>query len=163
MDCFHSYFFYNFINFLFILQVSIITSGYDTIQRTQLVIHIYTKKLTFVCKDGRVLHFSHEPQELRDFILCQISQHQVRIRVRSRSEFQIWNLELPLILIKYLWTSTFVHISHSLKFHFLPFLPIVNDCFWADRISPLLFNTYFYHLRTWYVYVYWEPKVVLQI
>jgi len=59
------------------VKVSIITSGYDTIQRTQLVIHIYTKKLTFVCKDGRVLHFSHEPQELRDFILCQISQHQI--------------------------------------------------------------------------------------
>ena len=65
--------------FTFFSQVSIITSGYDTIQRTQLVIHIYTKKLTFVCKDGRVLHFSHEPQELRDFILCQISQHQVCI------------------------------------------------------------------------------------
>ena len=77
------------IDFLFVLQVSIITSGYDTIQRTQLVIHIYTKKLTFVCKDGRVLHFSHEPQELRDFILCQISQHQVRIRICSN--FQIWN------------------------------------------------------------------------
>ena len=30
-----------------------------------------------VCKDGKVLHFSHEPQELRDFILCQISQHQI--------------------------------------------------------------------------------------
>ena len=84
MDCFQF-----FINFLYVLQVSIITSGYDTIQRTQLVIHIYTKKLTFVCKDGRVLHFSHEPQELRDFILCQISQHQVRIRVCSK--FQIWN------------------------------------------------------------------------
>ena len=53
------------------------TSGYDTIQKTQFVIHVYAKKLTFVCKDGRVLHFSHEPQELRDFILCQISQHQV--------------------------------------------------------------------------------------
>ena len=30
-----------------------------------------------ICKDGRVLHFSHEPQELRDFILCQIAQHQI--------------------------------------------------------------------------------------
>jgi mediator of RNA polymerase II transcription subunit 17 len=59
------------------VKVSIVTAGYDTIQRTQLVIHVYAKTLTFVCKDGRVLHFSHEPQELRDFILCQISQHQV--------------------------------------------------------------------------------------
>ena len=63
--------------FPFKLKVNIVTNGYDTIQRTQLVIHVYAKKLKFVCKDGRVLHFSHEPQELRDFILCQISQHQV--------------------------------------------------------------------------------------
>ena len=33
--------------------------------------------LRVICKDGRVLNFSYEPQELRDFILCQISQHQV--------------------------------------------------------------------------------------
>ena len=65
------------------VKVSIVTSGYDIIQRTQLVIHIYAKKLTFVCKDGRVLHFSHEPQELRDFILCQISQHQVVLQMLS--------------------------------------------------------------------------------
>ena len=35
------------------------------------------KEITVICKDGRVLHFSHEPQELRDFILCQIAQHQI--------------------------------------------------------------------------------------
>ena len=93
------------ITFLFVLQVSIITSGYDTIQRTQLVIHIYTKKLTFVCKDGRVLHFSHEPQELRDFILCQISQHQVRIRVCLK--FQIWHY---LLISDQKWTSSFLHL-----------------------------------------------------
>jgi mediator of RNA polymerase II transcription subunit 17 len=57
--------------------VSIVTAGYDTILRTQLVIHVGEKQLRVVCKDGRVLHFSHEPQELRDFILCQIAQHQV--------------------------------------------------------------------------------------
>ena len=54
------------------------TAGYDTILRTQLAIHVAEKRLTVVCKEkGRVLHFSHEPQELRDFVLCQISQHQV--------------------------------------------------------------------------------------
>ena len=58
-------------------QVSIVTSGYDAILRTQLVIHVGEKQIRVVCKDGRVLHFSHEPQELRDFILCQIAQHQV--------------------------------------------------------------------------------------
>ena len=59
------------------VKVIIMTNGYDTILRTQLVIHVGEKQLTVVCKDGRVLHFSHEPQELRDFVLCQISQHQV--------------------------------------------------------------------------------------
>ena len=59
------------------VKVIIMTAGYDTILRTQLVIHVGEKQLTVVCKDGRVLHFSHEPQELRDFILCQISQHQI--------------------------------------------------------------------------------------
>ena len=60
-----------------LFQVCITTAGYDSIMRTQLVIHVGEKEMTVVCKDGRVLHFSHEPQELRDFILCQISQHQV--------------------------------------------------------------------------------------
>ncbi len=60
------------------VKVSIVTAGYDTILRTQLVIHVEEKRLTVICKEkGRVLHFSHEPQELRDFILCQICQHQI--------------------------------------------------------------------------------------
>eukprot|EP00094_Tigriopus_californicus_P001926 TCALIF_01855-PA protein Name:"Similar to MED17 Mediator of RNA polymerase II transcription subunit 17 (Drosophila melanogaster)" AED:0.03 eAED:0.03 QI:5/1/0/1/1/0.5/2/0/757 len=59
------------------VKVSIVTSGYDSILRTPLVIHVGEKQLTVVCKDGRVLHFSHEPQEFRDFIFCQISQHQI--------------------------------------------------------------------------------------
>ena len=59
------------------VKVSIVTAGYDSVLRTQLVIHVGEKQLTVVCKDGKVLHFSHEPQELRDFILCQISQHQI--------------------------------------------------------------------------------------
>ena len=59
------------------VKVSVVTAGYDTILRTQLVIHVEEKHLTVVCKEkGRVLRFSHEPQ-LRDFVLCQISQHQV--------------------------------------------------------------------------------------
>ena len=59
------------------VKVSIVSAGYDTIIKTQLVIHVGEKMLRVICKDGRVLLFSYEPQELRDFILCQISQHQV--------------------------------------------------------------------------------------
>merc|ERR1711881_255024 len=54
-----------------------VSSGYDTIIKTQLVIHVGEKMLRVICKDGRVLNFSYEPQELRDFILCQISQRQI--------------------------------------------------------------------------------------
>ncbi len=60
------------------VKVTIFTSGFDTILRTQLAIHVEERRLTVVCKEkGRVLHFSHEPQELRDFVLCQVSQHQI--------------------------------------------------------------------------------------
>merc|ERR1712112_736168 len=59
------------------VKVSVVSAGYDTIIKTQLVIHVGEKMLRVICKDGRVLLFSYEPQELRDFILCQISQHQV--------------------------------------------------------------------------------------
>jgi len=59
------------------VKVSIVSQGYDTLIKTQLVIHVGEKMLRVICKDGRVLKFSYEPQELRDFILCQISQHQV--------------------------------------------------------------------------------------
>ena len=68
------------------------TAGYDTILRTQMVIHVREKQLRVVCKDGRVLNFSHEPQELRDFILCQISQHQVFWEIPLRLLIQ-WGLE----------------------------------------------------------------------
>ncbi|QQP56152.1 Mediator of RNA polymerase II transcription subunit 17 [Caligus rogercresseyi] len=59
------------------VKVMIVTSGFDSINKTQLFIKVEEKRLTVVCRDGRVLRFSHEPQELRDFILCQIAQHQV--------------------------------------------------------------------------------------
>jgi len=59
------------------VKVSVVSAGYDTIIKTQLVIHVGEKMLRVICKDGRVLNFSYEPQELRDFILCQISQHQI--------------------------------------------------------------------------------------
>jgi mediator of RNA polymerase II transcription subunit 17 len=59
------------------VKVSIVTAGYDTVHRTQFVIHVGENKLTVVCKDGRVADFSHESQELVDFLKLQISQHQV--------------------------------------------------------------------------------------
>lgn len=59
------------------VKVIMMTVGYESILRTQLAIQVNEKQLIVVCKDGRILHFSHEPQVLRDFLLCQISQHQI--------------------------------------------------------------------------------------
>lgn len=50
---------------------------YDAACRTSLVIHVKERSLKCICRDGRVMHMSYEPQELRDLILCQISQHQI--------------------------------------------------------------------------------------
>ena len=55
------------------VKIIIMTHGYDTLQRTVLVVHVGEKTLKCICRDGRVLHMSYEPQELRDLILCQVT------------------------------------------------------------------------------------------
>lgn len=59
------------------VKINIITHGYDTICRTSLVIHVKERSLKCICRDGKVMQLSYEPQELRDLILCQINQHQI--------------------------------------------------------------------------------------
>ncbi|XP_008558413.1 mediator of RNA polymerase II transcription subunit 17 [Microplitis demolitor] len=59
------------------VKINIWTNGYDTVCRTSLVVHVGEKSLKCVCRDGRVMHMSYEPQELRDLIFCQIHQHQI--------------------------------------------------------------------------------------
>lgn len=54
------------------VKIIIMTHGYDSLQRTALVVHVGEKTLKCICRDGRVLHMSYEPQELRDLILCQV-------------------------------------------------------------------------------------------
>jgi len=77
------------------VKVCITSSGYDhdrfMITSTKLVIHVAEKQMTVVCKDGRVLRFSHEPQELRDFILCQIAHHQIN-GVQSLAKCTGWQI-----------------------------------------------------------------------
>lgn len=57
------------------VKIIIMTHGYDTLQRTALVVHVGEKTLKCVCRDGRVLQMSYEPQELRDLILCQVKSN----------------------------------------------------------------------------------------
>ncbi|XP_011865078.1 PREDICTED: mediator of RNA polymerase II transcription subunit 17 isoform X2 [Vollenhovia emeryi] len=59
------------------VKINILTHGYDSVCRTSMVVHVGEKSLKCVCRDGRVMHMSYEPQELRDLIFCQIYQHQI--------------------------------------------------------------------------------------
>lgn len=59
------------------VKIHIITLGYDIIWRTSIVVHVKERSLKCICRDGKVMHLSYEPQELRDLILCQINQHQI--------------------------------------------------------------------------------------
>ena len=54
------------------VKINILSHGYDTIHRTSLVVHVGEKSLKCVCRYGRVMHMSYEPQELRDMIFCQV-------------------------------------------------------------------------------------------
>lgn len=54
------------------VKINIWTNSYDTVCRTSLVVHVGEKSLKCVCRDGRVMHMSYEPQELRDLIFCQV-------------------------------------------------------------------------------------------
>lgn len=73
------------------VKIIISTHGYDTLHRTALIVHVKEKTLKCICRDGRVLHMSYEPQELRDLILCQISQHQINT-VQSLARFLGWHV-----------------------------------------------------------------------
>ncbi|CAG0914479.1 unnamed protein product, partial [Notodromas monacha] len=57
--------------------VNITSCGYEALSRTSLVISVGETSLKAICKDGRVMTLSIEPQELRALLLCQIAQHQV--------------------------------------------------------------------------------------
>lgn len=55
------------------VRVTIISQGFDLQCRTSLMVHVLQKSFRCVCKDGRVMNLSYEPQELRDLILCQVN------------------------------------------------------------------------------------------
>lgn len=59
------------------VRINIVTQGYDSVLRTTLVIHVYEKTLKCICRDGKVMTLSFEPQELLNLLFCQICQHNV--------------------------------------------------------------------------------------
>lgn len=54
------------------VKINIISYGYESLCRTPLVIHIGTKTLKAICRDGRVINMSYESQELRYLLLNQV-------------------------------------------------------------------------------------------
>ena len=46
-----------------------------------------------VCKDGRVLHLTHEEQELRDFVLCQVTYPSIIYRIVVAFYHYVWNVD----------------------------------------------------------------------
>ncbi|XP_058451928.1 mediator of RNA polymerase II transcription subunit 17 [Malaya genurostris] len=73
------------------VKINITSHGYDANLRTSLVIHVKERSLKCICRDGRIMHMSYEMQELRDLILCQISQHQI-ICLQSLAKCMAWQI-----------------------------------------------------------------------
>lgn len=55
------------------VKIVIVTHGYELLLRTCMILHVSEKSLKCICKDGKVMHMSYEPQELRDLIFCQVN------------------------------------------------------------------------------------------
>ena len=54
------------------VRLNFLSSGYDMTTRTPLILHIKEKSLKCILKDGKAIHLTYEPQELRDIILSQV-------------------------------------------------------------------------------------------
>ncbi|XP_065209478.1 mediator of RNA polymerase II transcription subunit 17 [Planococcus citri] len=73
------------------VRVNIISQGFDFQCRTSLMVQVLQKSFKCICKDGKVMNLSYEPQELRDLILCQIHHHQM-IGVQNLAKSMGWQL-----------------------------------------------------------------------
>ncbi|KAK9870163.1 hypothetical protein WA026_006253 [Henosepilachna vigintioctopunctata] len=71
------------------VKINISTHGYDALCRTPLVIHVGEKTLKCICRDGKVMYMSYEPQELRDLVFCHINQHQI-LAVQALAKTMGW-------------------------------------------------------------------------
>ncbi|XP_068244479.1 mediator of RNA polymerase II transcription subunit 17 [Palaemon carinicauda] len=73
------------------VKINIVTQGYESVLRTKLVIHIYERTLKCICRDGKIMTMSFEPQELRNLIFCQISQHNMAA-VQGLAKYNGWTV-----------------------------------------------------------------------
>ncbi|XP_027226461.2 mediator of RNA polymerase II transcription subunit 17 [Penaeus vannamei] len=73
------------------VKINILSQGYDSVVRTKLVFHIYERTLKCICRDGKIMTMSFEPQELRNLVLCQISQHNMAA-VQGLAKYTGWTV-----------------------------------------------------------------------
>ena len=52
--------------------------------RALVALHIGTDSIQAVCRDGRVILLSHEMEELKDFLLTQVSHQTVHTFIQSQ-------------------------------------------------------------------------------
>uniref|UniRef100_A0A8C7XW05 Mediator of RNA polymerase II transcription subunit 17 n=1 Tax=Oryzias sinensis TaxID=183150 RepID=A0A8C7XW05_9TELE len=74
------------------VKVLITSQGYEQICKSiQLQLNIGVKQIRVVHRDGRVITLSHQEQELQDFLLSQMSQHQVHA-VQQLAKVMGWHV-----------------------------------------------------------------------
>ncbi|NP_001093376.1 mediator complex subunit 17 L homeolog [Xenopus laevis] len=74
------------------VKVLITSQGYEQICKSiQLQLNMGVDQIRVVHRDGRVITLSHQEQELQDFLLSQMSQHQV-LAVQQLAKVMGWHL-----------------------------------------------------------------------
>nr|XP_033806378.1 mediator of RNA polymerase II transcription subunit 17 [Geotrypetes seraphini] len=74
------------------VKVLITSQGYEQICKSiQLQLNIGVEQIRVVHRDGRVITLSHQEQELQDFLLSQMSQHQVHA-VQQLAKVMGWHV-----------------------------------------------------------------------
>ncbi|XP_072248140.1 mediator of RNA polymerase II transcription subunit 17 [Leuresthes tenuis] len=75
------------------VKVLITSQGYEQICKSiQLQLNIGVEQIRVVHRDGRVVTLSHQEQELQDFLLSQMSQHQVHA-VQQLAKVMGWHVQ----------------------------------------------------------------------
>ncbi|KAM6447895.1 mediator of RNA polymerase II transcription subunit 17 isoform 1-T1 [Liasis olivaceus] len=74
------------------VKVLITSQGYEQICKSiQLQLNIGIEQIRVVHRDGRVITLSHQEQELQDFLLSQMSQHQI-LAVQQLAKVMGWHV-----------------------------------------------------------------------
>lgn len=73
------------------VKLNIVSYGYESLNRTPIVVHVKVKSLVVISRDGRKFNLSYEPDELRHLILSHISHHQMNA-LQSLAKIMGWKV-----------------------------------------------------------------------